>query len=316
MGVKKQVFASATERKNFHKLSRTWGDKYRLYHNLPFLNIFSVSTQEPLLDLSGFSLDVSYLTGAECNRLKKTSIDYTLCTQDDEPLVCLEFDGLQDGFNVGAIYKTNMQASDPWRDEILTLKLRVAHGNFFPFFVVGNEHFKDLSAEIRLTIVDGIIGEVLGARAMRKRIDDGFDSQQIGWSPEEFQKLDPLTQHELIQDWVFEVEIEADMEHNPILKKVAELAHRVGFVSYSSRFLSPSSVDAARSMRERAKLIDAAVVQGAECILQTKEFGGIKRTVWLPNFKTPFFSGLSLAEEIAHLLALDAYSRLLQQKTN
>jgi hypothetical protein len=314
VAVKKRVFASATERLNFYKLSRQWGDKYRLYHNLPFLNIFEVSTARPLLDLSDYAIELFYITDLELNRLKKTSVDYTLCTQDDEPLICLEFDGLQDGFNVGTTYKTNLEFPDPWRDEILTLKLKVAHGNLFPFFVVGNEHFKELSADVRLTIVDGIIGAVLAARAMKERIDGGFDPEQIGWSAEEFEKLDPDSQHEVIQDWVIDVEVEVDMEHNPILRKVAELTDKTGFVSYGSRFLDPSSVKAARNMSERVRLLDAAAVQGAECTLYTKEFGEIKRTVWLPNFKAPYFTGLSLADEIAHLLALDAYARFLRKK--
>lgn len=40
MSVKRNVFGSNTERQNFYKLSRQWEDKYRIYHNLPFLNVF------------------------------------------------------------------------------------------------------------------------------------------------------------------------------------------------------------------------------------------------------------------------------------
>ena len=38
MGVKKTVFASKSEQENYYKLKRTWGDKYVIYHDLPFLN--------------------------------------------------------------------------------------------------------------------------------------------------------------------------------------------------------------------------------------------------------------------------------------
>ncbi len=48
MGVKGIVFASHAERRNYEKLRNRWGKWYNLYHNLPFLNIF---TREPLFDL-------------------------------------------------------------------------------------------------------------------------------------------------------------------------------------------------------------------------------------------------------------------------
>src|SRR4051812_49364091 len=116
MGTTKRVFASRAERTNYYKLSRRWGDNYRLYHNLPFLNVF---TREPLFDFSTWDLARITLSDIDFNRLKRTSIDYTLCNQEDEPILCIEFDGLQDGFNVGTTYLSNLSPSNPWRDQIL-----------------------------------------------------------------------------------------------------------------------------------------------------------------------------------------------------
>jgi hypothetical protein len=42
MSVKASVFASKAERENFYKLSRHWGKKWHLHHNLPFLNLFDL----------------------------------------------------------------------------------------------------------------------------------------------------------------------------------------------------------------------------------------------------------------------------------
>jgi hypothetical protein len=41
MGTNKQVFGSNSERSNYYKLSRQWASAYRIYHNLPFLNVFN-----------------------------------------------------------------------------------------------------------------------------------------------------------------------------------------------------------------------------------------------------------------------------------
>ncbi len=97
MSVKNSVFASSSERKNFQKLQRRWGEKYRIYHNLPFLNVFDTRN---LIDVSDWRNPKPFVVEElDLGRLKKTSIDYTLCTNDDRPLVCVEFDGIQQGFS-------------------------------------------------------------------------------------------------------------------------------------------------------------------------------------------------------------------------
>ena len=58
MGVRNIVFGSKEERKYFKKLMNTWGDKLNIYHNLPFLNVFT--GKETLIDsdnLTTFELD-------------------------------------------------------------------------------------------------------------------------------------------------------------------------------------------------------------------------------------------------------------------
>src|SRR5688500_17630951 len=99
MGVKASVFASKAEQENFYKLSRHWGKKWHLHHNLPFLNLFDI---ENVFETDRFDKKTRLvLSEVEKARLKKTSVDYALCDQNDTPLLCVEFDGLNDGFNVG-----------------------------------------------------------------------------------------------------------------------------------------------------------------------------------------------------------------------
>ena len=99
MASNQTVFASKAERINFEKLGRAWSRKYHLYHNLPFLNVYNV---ENLLDPQTCEpFEVEY---RDLQRLKKTSIDFVLCNQDDAPLVCIDFDGLGNGFSRGFEY--------------------------------------------------------------------------------------------------------------------------------------------------------------------------------------------------------------------
>src|SRR5512132_2522439 len=276
MGVKKSVFASASEQRNYEKLYRQWGDKYRLYHNLPFLSVFDVSN---LFDGSDWqNLKEVKISNRDLQRLKKTSVDYTLCDAAGRPLVCVEFDGLQDGFNVGMDYYSDLP-SDPWREIIMGLKLKVAHGSFFPFFVVGYRHFEELGKSTTLTIVDGIIGSVLASNAAHENLAKGFDPEEAGFAQQAFEELSPAQQHEIIQDWVIGVEVVAKCQHNPIIEASDNLSQELGVSGYSTRPLG-------NPFNPRTVLYGAAVT------VESKS--GLKATgeVMLPNFKTrvPMFS--------------------------
>ncbi len=301
MGIKNRVFGSGQERDNYYKLRRQWGTSHNIYHNLPFLNVFSISEMG--------------LNEIEQSRLKKTSIDYTLCDDADSPIVCIEFDGLYDGVNIGSLYHPAREPDSEWREQILSLKLRTAHGSRFPFFVVGSDFFKDLSPDLKLTIIDGIIGEVLARRAAHSRFAQEFDPEEVGWSPEAFGRLDPGTQREIIQGWVTDVETIAELEHNPVSKLAAKFSYDLGGVKTSEFVHFPEVIecptvfepDFIKKFEARTKQIEAALYIGRKVTVRTRDGSQVTRTVMLPHFKVPGFSvEYGLAEDIAELLCLDA----------
>jgi hypothetical protein len=302
MGVKDQVFASNAERRNFYKLSKQWGQQYRLYHNLPFLNIFDTKN---LLEFSDDQIKIINISDIEFSRLKKTSVDFTLCDEKEKPQICIDFDGYQEGYNVGTKYHSKY-AHDSWKETIYDLKLKVAHGSLFPYFVFSSDQFKDLSKNICLTIVDGIIGEVFSKKAANERFSKGLKAEDLGLSDEEFNQLPSWDQDELIQDWAFGVEVEADFENNPIYKKSAELRTVVGFDHGYSGRSEPIKLPANAAF-------DKALFHGTKYTMDAKELGKIEISVLLPNSKSPYFIGITLADEIAHLLALDKLIKLLNK---
>lgn len=310
MGVKTNVFASKSEQRNYRKLCRTWGQDYRIYHNLPFLSIF---TRTDLVDMSDWRNPSPFkLTEREFNRLKKTSVDYTLCDKHDSPILCIEFDGLQQGFNVGAAYYPNevIPSLGVWRREITELKLRVALGSGFPFFVVGSKQFDDIHPDAKLTIVDAIIGEVLAWKAAGAEFSRGFDPAEVGYSQEQFDTLPEWEQREIIQDWVIGVEVIATMEHNPVARKRAQLEEELGIRSWTEKSLTYPSLDTAKTVEERAAMLDNAILYGSTITLHTDDFGDVEATAWLPNFKVVGYSGMTLSEEVAGLLAVEKLKRM------
>ena len=334
MGTNNQVFASNAERSNYYKLSRRWGSAYRIYHNLPFLNVFNTKGLLNAKKLGcWFNLldpdepDTLSIGDIDFNRLKKTSIDYTLCDENDRPILCIEFDGIKDGFNVGTEYRFD-GPPDPWRELITGLKLKVAHGSMFPFFVVGYDHFKDLAEDVDLTMVDGIIGEVLSSLETHDRIGQGFQPEEVGWTQTDFDNLAPDEQHEVIQDWVIGVEVEAEMKNNPISIRASELERQVP-LHCACTWLSYPDADVAKSLQEQRRLLDSAILKGCRCSLHGGTeissgkiahypcpVGPINATVWLPNFKTPGCgSMLGLVENLAKLIALERARKRLQEQS-
>jgi hypothetical protein len=335
MGVRKQVFASRAERENFYKLRRRWGEKYLIYHNLPFLTVF---TEDSLVDLDRFRATGPnklsserfrrLLSGIEVSRLKKTSIDYTLCDLNDQPLVCVEFDGLQNGVNIGTrYYPSSDENNSEWRQTIMDLKLTVAHGSLFPFFVVGSDHFQDLPLKTKTTIVDGVIGDVLANRAKDKIFSGGFKPEDQGFSEDAFNELDRDSQNELIQDWMLDIEVLTELEHNPVSRAAAQLMSDAGLPSYSvchkffPRLPDPLKLPTffespdLQKVKEWVDAWKAVLYHGATVALHTQKYGDVQATVMLPNFQVPGFgSGLGLAEEIAKIMCLDRLGRLRQEK--
>ena len=300
MGVNKQVFGSEPERRAFQRLSRNWGDKYRIYHNLPFLNVFNT---ENLLCLDGEEYNLQ-LSDSDRNKLKKTSIDFVFCDLDDAPVVCIEFDGLRKGFNAGTEYVTKAgPVKKGWRKVITELKLKVAHASMFPYVVVCSQYFEDISSQTRLSLVDAIIGDVLASRATQEAFSKGFNPEECGYPVEQFDALSESDKHEIMQDWVLSVELECSMIHNPIFRRSAELSQQVGNPRTSHSFLSYPELPEAIS--ERAAAMENLLLNGARCVVTDRKGREFVGEAWVPNFKSPAVSGYGFLMEMAEVIALD-----------
>jgi hypothetical protein len=305
MGIKSNIFSSKAEKKNYDKLKRNWGKDYFLYHNIPFLNIL---TLDDLVDFSDWKNPTPVsLSQDETEALKHASIDYVLCDLKNRPIIAVEFDGLQDGFSSGSKYYPERLSKHlrPWRREKLELKLRVSNGSQFPLFVVGSRFFKDITPHLNMTIVDGIIGSVITSSATQIMISEGFKPENIGYSQDEFDILSPSAQHDIIQDWVIGVEVDAELEYNPLSRKRAQEEDRLNVTSFRTEYLNYPEIPKGITMSKRVNLFSGIILQGATVTLLTKDFGEIEGTAWVPNLKMVKYSPLGLAEDIAALIALD-----------
>src|SRR5262245_21583760 len=95
--IRESVFGSNSERTLFYKVRQRWANWLSIHHNIPFFNVFDKDK-------------IHYLSSREQCYLLMTSIDYVVCDRQDKPMMCIEYDGLNDGHNIGAAYQ-----ADPMR---------------------------------------------------------------------------------------------------------------------------------------------------------------------------------------------------------
>ncbi len=313
MGIKNNVFASRPERNYYYKLSRQWGDTYRIYHNLPFLNIFDLKNVYEYYSSKPSDRSLITFNEIEISRLKKTSIDYVLCDQQDMPLIGIDFDGLQNGFNSGITYiSQSHNPPNPWRKDIMHLKLKVAHGSDFPYFVLGYDFFQDLTQDVSLMIIDGIIGTVLATIEHSDMYTQGYDDFQNGrlssdsllyklFSKGSFTVSDDIP---LLED-ILKLERRILTKHNPIRQEVRRLYYLLNkpkIIIYPLEYPQLERSDLLMPQHLQDKKI---IMKGVKCRVISDMYGSAEQVVWVPNVIAPYFSLGLLLKDIARLVTMN-----------
>lgn len=160
-----------------------------------------------------------------------------------------------------------------------------------------------------MTIIDGVIGDVLSTRASGERFSQGFNPEVIGYSREEFDNLPNNAQHNLIQNWVFDVEIQMEFDHNPVSRLRAQEEHRLGVTRFSVHHLQYPTIPPDVDIEERITLFRNVLLFGSRVVIHSDVYGDIEGEAWIPNFSAGSFSPHGLIEDIAGLIALDNLRR-------
>ena len=292
--IRKSVFGSRGEKELFSSLHSQWGAKFDLWPSLPLAQIIDVESVG------------HYLKEKELDFFLKTNIDYTLCTRSGKPILSVEFDGLGKGFSRQGEYVQQAPTTDPHRKLKLDLKLRVAQNEKYPFFVVAFEESKSLDKDISLTIVDGIIGQVLAKKEFRESLRTLYDDHR-----DIIESLPSSSQQDNVQDLVWDAETLAELKWDPIAKLAAKYEHDAferGIIkSYKTEYLNDPELpngDPFTDLSVLEKRIEAmknAVRVGCRIIADTPKVAIIE-TVWLRNFEDNLVSPLHIAGNIAELL--------------
>ena len=289
MRIKKTIFGSGNEKELFQTINSNWSDKFDVYPSLPYTTIIDF-------------LNEQNLSQQEKNFLKKANVDYTVCTKEGEPLLSIEFDGMGHGFSKLGEYVQITYTTDPMRSKKLTLKLKIANGVGYPFFIVSYDEKNCLKGE-SLTIVDGIIGCVLAKKHFLNRIQELGDEHS-----DEIKSLAPHEEYEFVQDLVLSAEVEADLEWNPIVQKAYEYESQLNAKSMGFEYLTDPDLPDIKDMfdfdglAKRIKAFDKVKRVGCKVTVKTSR-GELFETAWMRNIEGFGVSATSLVREIAELLA-------------
>jgi hypothetical protein len=312
LSVRKTIFGSFNERELFASLKSCWSEHgFVLYPSLPFAAIFDITKIK--------------VTPEEKSFLLKTSVDYTLCTDDGRPVVSVEFDGICHGFSRRGRYVALRPApsNDPRRGWKLDVKLRVATEADYPLLVVSYHEKNPLSQEIHLTILDGMIGRVLAKREFSRRLQPLVDAHAADLS-----EASPADADDYVQDLAIGLEVELDLQWNPIARAAAEksmeLLTRGLSSSHQLSFLDPPGIpDApffgepgfAEAIKRRAAALQRSAWVGCR-FTYTTTFGDVSEEAWVRNVEHAGVSPLGLAEDISGLLAAQSALRLADSRTS
>jgi hypothetical protein len=289
MTVRPSIFGSGSERDLYRAISSRWTDRFAVYPSIPFAT---------LIELRGLNL-----ANSEREFLLKTNVDYTICTKrDGRPLLSIEFDGLSHGFSRLGRYVQIHKCDDAAREWKLDLKVRVATAATFPFVVVSYHEKNPIGEGLQLSIVDGIIGQVLANRDFRYRLKNA-----------EWYRLSS----------VFDEEIDAELRWNPISRALADIEHRFiesGLrVSHSTEWFNepplpdlpaggPLSPGFAEALKQRGEAMQQAIWVGCRAIVQTPTVA-VTKSVRMRNIEQAGVRPLGLTEELALLLAYQQVER-------
>jgi hypothetical protein len=262
------VFGSRAERESFGHLLEQWAKRANVYHNLPFLQVFDLEKLTALLKLDRI----------QSSRLKKTSLDFVICDKKDQPLVAIDFDGLNQGFNIGTSYR----GPNGWRKQMFELKLRIADSCQFPYLIVRSAQLRFLPGKSKLTVIDGVIGSVL---AHMKTVEDWRKVDFKEMIPN-LEKLSTAERLEAAQDLLLQIETVAQIESCPITARRWELFKELDINGYE---FSPLESDGAYGIRARVRKGDAQA----------------SAKVWIPAFGGCKIDEFTLVENLALLVAAE-----------
>lgn len=261
------IFDSAAERALFQELQSRWAPKLQLFAQVPLAKLIRLQPRDERL-----------LRPRHRRYFLSAHVDFTFCWPGGRPLLSVELDGVGGGFSREWQYIPKRVTPDPNRDWKLNFKLRAAARVDYPLIVIPTEETARLDEAESLTILDGIVGQLLSREAERELVEEMVDD-----AADKLAGMDPAQAYDYAQDLVLQAGVIADLEHDPLALAIAEeqtrceraLGHGYGYSLGLPLYDPPAPCSAAfppptEELRARLRAIKQAARVGARVAVRRR----------------------------------------------
>lgn len=292
MELRNAVLESALEANTFQTLELRWSPKFKIFPSLPLLKIFQVDSDE--------------LDAKELWYFQKSSVDYTICLANNQPILSIEFEGINGGFSRDGVYSPEHKIIDPMGNHRKDLMLKVAKRVNYPLMLISYEEVKNFDEEDTMTILFGVIKQLFAQEEFQQSAKGTVEEPD-----EETEEIDGYGNYENIQDWRVSGEKETGSTRNPITHKAVEYEqrcaefglnkHRFNYLIDPPLFGIKNIVDE-EIIQSRIKAMKQIVRVGCRVAVENSKIG-IAQSVWIHNSEFFEVNPLSMAKSIAQYLA-------------
>ncbi len=216
----------------------------------------------------------------------KTEFDFVVCEKaTSNALLAIEFDGIGHGFSQNGEYISRViPLNDPHRKLKLDAKLRACMLSGFPLVIVSFPETELLEESGNaITVLDAIIGAVRASIGLRHLVASHVDafSEALGEEPS----------GETVEYSVLALEVNSDLENNPIRRKTLEISRKLPIWSDHKEFLRD---------REGYVGVRRAIIGGFEFSQNCSKHQALPTTsVYVRDLNCTHYDAVNLADCIA-----------------
>jgi len=300
MELRNTVLESALEANAFQTLALRWSPKFKIFPSLPLLKIFQVDSDE--------------LDAKELWYFQKSSVDYTICLANNQPILSIEFEGVNGGFSRDGVYSPEHKIIDPMGNHRMDLMLKVARRVNYPLMLISYEEVKNFDEEDTMTILFGVIKQLFAQEEFQQNVKG-----TVGEPDEETEEIHSYGNYENIQDWKASAEKETGLTRNPITLKAVDYEQRCAeFGLNKHRFnylidpplLGIKNIVDEEIIQSRIKAMKQIARVGCRVAVENSKIA-TAQSVWIHNSEFFEVNPLSMAKTIAQYLAFKRIYSLL-----
>ncbi len=301
MELRNTVLENVLEANTFQTLALRWSPKFKIFPSLPLLKIFQVDSDE--------------LDAKELWYFQKSSVDYTICLANNQPILSIEFEGVNGGFSRDGIYSPEHKIIDPMGNHRTDLLLKLAKRVNYPLILISYEEIKNFDEEDTMTILFGVIKQLFAQEEFQQCF-----KETVGEPDEETEEIHSYGNYEDIQDWSESAGNETGSTRDPITNKAVEYEQRCAEFGLSkNRFnylVDPplfgiKNIFDEEIIQSRIRAMKRIVRIGCRVAVENSQIA-IAQSVWIHNSEFFEVNPLSMAKTIAQYLAFKRiYSLLL-----